>query len=89
MTCVPRLLVLGATSNLKEQNAALHFLFFSLFQNFGLQPVLLYYKVQGRVLAKRFDIQQILGPSLQEGHGGAGACPEKGSEAGEGSGEQV
>jgi len=30
-----------------------------------------------------------LGPSLQEGHGGAGACPEKGSEAGEGSGEQV
>jgi len=30
-----------------------------------------------------------LGPSLQEGHGGAGACPEKGSEAGEGSGEQI
>ena len=30
-----------------------------------------------------------LGPSRQEGHGGAGACPEKGNEAGEGSGEQV
>ena len=30
-----------------------------------------------------------LGPSLQEGHGGAGACPEQGSEAGEGAGEQV
>jgi len=30
-----------------------------------------------------------LGPSLQEGHGGAGASPEKGREAGEGSGEQV
>ena len=30
-----------------------------------------------------------LGPSLPEGHGGAGACPEKGNEAGEGSGEQV
>jgi len=30
-----------------------------------------------------------LGPSLQEGPGGAGACPEKGSEAGEGAGEQV
>jgi len=30
-----------------------------------------------------------LGPSLQEGHGGAGVCPEKGSRAGEGSGEQV
>jgi len=25
-----------------------------------------------------------LGPSLETGHGGAGACPEKGSEAGEG-----
>jgi len=25
-----------------------------------------------------------LGPSLQAGHGGAGACPEKGNEAGEG-----
>jgi len=31
----------------------------------------------------------VLDPSPQEGHGGAGACPEKGSEAGEGSGEQV
>jgi len=31
----------------------------------------------------------VLGHSLQEEHGGAGACPEKGSEAGEGSGEQV
>ena len=31
----------------------------------------------------------VLGPSLQEGHWGAGACPEKGNEAGEGSGEQV
>ena len=30
-----------------------------------------------------------LGPSLQAGHGGAGACPEKGIKAGEGSGEQV
>jgi len=29
-----------------------------------------------------------LGPSLQ-GHGGAGACPEKGNKAGEGSREQV
>jgi len=27
--------------------------------------------------------------SLQAGHGGAGACPEQDSEAGEGSGEQV
>jgi len=31
----------------------------------------------------------VLGPSLQAGHGGAGVCPEKGSEAGEGSREQV
>jgi len=31
----------------------------------------------------------VLGPSLQEGHWGAGAWPEKGSEAGEGAGEQV
>jgi len=31
----------------------------------------------------------VLGPSLQEGPGGAGACPEKGSKAGEGAGEQV
>ncbi|KAJ7423501.1 hypothetical protein BTVI_09535 [Pitangus sulphuratus] len=30
-----------------------------------------------------------LGPSLQEKHRGAGACPEKGNEAGEGSGAQV
>jgi len=30
-----------------------------------------------------------LGPSLQEGHWGAGAYPEKSNEAGEGSGEQV
>jgi len=29
-----------------------------------------------------------LGPSLHAGHGGAGACPEKGSQAGEGAGEQ-
>ena len=28
-------------------------------------------------------------PSLQEGHWGAGACPEKSKEADEGSGEQV
>ena len=26
----------------------------------------------------------VLGPSLQERHGGAGACPEKGNRAGEG-----
>ena len=31
----------------------------------------------------------VLGPSLQEGPGGAGACPETGSEAGQGAGEQV
>ena len=31
----------------------------------------------------------ILSPSLQEGHGGAGVCPEKGNEAGERSREQV
>ena len=31
----------------------------------------------------------VLGPSLREGHWGAGACPEKGSQAGEGAGEQV
>ena len=31
----------------------------------------------------------LLGPSLQEGHWVAGVCPEKGNEAGEGSGEQV
>ena len=31
----------------------------------------------------------VLGSSLQEGHWGAGACPEKGNEAGEGSREQV
>jgi len=31
----------------------------------------------------------VLGPSLQEGCFGAGACPEKGNEAGEGSREQV
>jgi len=30
-----------------------------------------------------------LGPSLQEGHRGAGACPGKGNEAGEWSREQV
>ena len=30
----------------------------------------------------------VLGPSLQAGHGGAGASPEKGSEAGEGSGNK-
>ena len=34
-------------------------------------------------------LHAVLGPSLHEGHGGAGACPEQGSEAGEGSGEQV
>jgi len=33
--------------------------------------------------------RSVLGPSLQEGHWGAGVCPEKGKEAGEGSGEQV
>jgi len=33
--------------------------------------------------------QSPLGPSLPAGHGGAGACPEKGSQAGEGAGEQV
>jgi len=27
----------------------------------------------------------VFGPSLQEGHWGAGACPEKSNEAGEGS----
>ena len=31
----------------------------------------------------------VLSPSLQERHGGPGACPEKGSEADEGSGAQV
>ena len=31
----------------------------------------------------------VFGPSLQERQWGAGACPEKGNEAGEGSGEQV
>jgi len=31
----------------------------------------------------------VLGLSLQEGHRGAGACPEEGKEAGEGSREQV
>ena len=31
----------------------------------------------------------VLGPSLQERHGIAGACPEKGKKAGEGSREQV
>ena len=31
----------------------------------------------------------VLGPSLQEGHRGAGACPEKGNKGGEGSREQV
>jgi len=31
----------------------------------------------------------VLGPSLQESHRGAGACPEKSSEAGVGSREQV
>ena len=31
----------------------------------------------------------VLGPSLQEGHRGAGACPETGNGAGEGSGAQV
>ena len=31
----------------------------------------------------------VLGPSLQEGHWVAGACPEKSNEAGEGSREQV
>ena len=30
----------------------------------------------------------VLGPSLQAGHGGAGASPEKGSQAGEGSGNK-
>jgi len=32
---------------------------------------------------------QFFCPSLQEGRGVAGACPEKGNEAGEGSGEQA
>ena len=31
----------------------------------------------------------VLGPSLQERHGGPGACPEKGNKAGEGSGAQI
>ena len=31
----------------------------------------------------------VLGPSLQEGHRGARATPEKGKKAGEGSGEQI
>jgi len=31
----------------------------------------------------------VLGPSLQEGHRVAGACPEKGNMAGKGSSEQV
>ena len=31
----------------------------------------------------------VLGPSLQEGLWSAGACPEKGNEAGEGSSKQV
>ena len=31
----------------------------------------------------------VLGPSVQAGPGGAGACPEKGSQAGEGAGEEV
>ena len=31
----------------------------------------------------------VLGPSLQERHGGAGVFPEKGNKAGEGSREQV
>lgn len=30
----------------------------------------------------------VLGPSLQEGHQGAGVCPEKGNGASEGSGGQ-
>ena len=34
------------------------------------------------------NLCSVLGPSLQEGHWGAGACPEKGNKAGEGSGEQ-
>lgn len=31
----------------------------------------------------------VLGPSLQQRHGGAGASPERGSPAGEGSGAQA
>jgi len=31
----------------------------------------------------------VLGPSLQERHGGPGVCPEKGNKAGEGCGAQV
>ena len=31
----------------------------------------------------------VLGPSLQEGHWGTGACPEKGNKAGKGSREQA
>jgi len=31
----------------------------------------------------------VLGPSLQTGHGGAGACPEKSNKAGEGPREHV
>jgi len=40
-------------------------------------------QVQGQVQC------QVLGSSLQERRRGAGACPEKGNEAGEGSREQV
>jgi len=35
------------------------------------------------------ELHSAVGPSLQAGHGGAGACPEKGNKAGEGAGEQV
>jgi len=50
-------------------------------------------KVPSRVRAEsehNFKITLVaLGPSLQEGHRGAGACPETSKEAGEGSGAQV
>ena len=45
--------------------------------------------VRGTGEAAPWVLCSVLGPSLQEGHWHADACPEKGSEAGEGSGEQV
>lgn len=37
----------------------------------------------------RPQLASVLGPPLQEGHFGAERCPQKGKEAGEGSGEQI
>ena len=51
----------------------------------GLQP----WFVLGTDEAAPGVLCSVLGPSLQKGHPGAGACPEKGNEGGEGSREQV